>query len=187
MPRILFKRTPTEAEGGPGHPFVEGSVFEVAPRSARRWIDMEAAVLAPIVQASSVPAAAAHHPVVHASVSTNKPLDVTASQHPVITRAFARHEKEEPPIASEKDAASGGALVAEKAKEEPTVIVEAKLEHKPNREMRPAATGADRWHVFEDGKQISTRSMPKLVAQAMVETGIDAPPIPARPGKDVGA
>ena len=47
MPLILFTRTPSIAEGGPGHPFREGAVHDVAPRSARRWLDIGCAVPAP--------------------------------------------------------------------------------------------------------------------------------------------
>lgn len=87
MPRILFTRTPSEAEGGPGHPFREGTVHELHPRSFRRWLDMEAGVPAPLPAAApaAVPAAVDHQ------------AEGVAPEG----------------VATEGDAASGGALVAE--------------------------------------------------------------------------
>ena len=47
MPKILFTRTPSEAEGGPGHDFAEGQIYDVSARSARRWFDLGFAVEPP--------------------------------------------------------------------------------------------------------------------------------------------
>jgi len=52
MPRILFTRTPSEAEAGPGHDFAAGRIYDVAPRSARRWLELGAALPAPEAEAS---------------------------------------------------------------------------------------------------------------------------------------
>src|SRR5262249_2648940 len=49
MPRLPFLRTPTEAEAGPGHPYIKGLGYHVPPLSARRWVPMDMAGLAPLV------------------------------------------------------------------------------------------------------------------------------------------
>lgn len=184
MPRVLFKRTPTEAEGGPGHPYREGSVFDVSPRSAQRWIEMEAASPAPIERPATVQPA----PPRLAAEPVKAEIDHVAfhAKFPTTPVPEKSEKAEATTVASEGDAASGGALVAiEAGGEAPPIMVDAPAPvPKPKRVMRAAAGGA-MWNVFEDGKLLNRRPIDKLSATAMVATGIDAPPIPTRPGKDV--
>jgi hypothetical protein len=182
MPRIRFLRTPTEAEGGPGHPFREGTAHDVAPRSARRWLEMEAAVLAPIdddVETTEIFSAAGEKVAQFNKLKTPVPIGEFEA---------AMDARLDPPaptqsVAIEGDAASGGALVAVEAGgcappilvELPTAEEQPKAEERANagREMRPAGRGL--WHVFQGAEQLSRQPLRRIDAEALVEYGPDAP------------
>jgi hypothetical protein len=116
MPKIRFTRTPTEAEGGPNHIFFEGTVHDLKPRSVRRWLEMEAAVLvdedaAPWPKHTRSEAAQAQGATIRVTAGGYDSGTVSAWPSDADVHAATGPQGAPPVVAKENEGASGGVLV----------------------------------------------------------------------------